>query len=277
MQRRLFYTSPVDHHNSESWEGLASSLKRAVVSACDSGLSVQVGTRPLFGYGTDTEEALAEIEEQHLAPREVRIDLWSSIVFYAAVCVTLGSGIRRKERRALMSRLKKKELSDQTLLREHEGPYDLESGRVYGYSLSPSDDRATIARLLEPFDGPIYLGEHWLIQDETEQVDTKSFDLVFRVGPNLAVFFASDPEAEERIWEACLSGEGLIAFYADDPAEAALKRRFSDFEDLQILLAEHPSAAMRVTIGRCHQDDSLVVVHGPPYAPELDESVLFVV
>ncbi len=82
MQRRLFYTSPVDHHSAESWGRLASSLKRAVESTCG-GASVEVGSEPLFTYGTDTEEALAEIEEQHLGPREVRIDLWCSIVVYA--------------------------------------------------------------------------------------------------------------------------------------------------------------------------------------------------
>ncbi len=288
MQRRLFYTSPVDHHNLEHWADLGRSLSRAVATIGDSELSVEVGTRPIFGYGSDSEEATAAVEEQRLAPRQVRIDLWCSICFYATVCLTLGPGVSRRERRALRRRLRKKELAAETFLRQHEGPYDLDSGCSYGYSLDPGDDRdrSTIADLLAPFDPPLYLGERWLLQDRSEQIDTDSFDLVVShrlspiggtSGPDLGIFLALDSAAEERIWQACTAGEGLIACYPDDPAEEQLLRRFSDFEDLRIFLAEAPSAGMRVTIGRCHQDDSLVVVHGPPYAPELDEPPVFVI
>lgn len=52
---------------------------------------------------------------------------------------------------------------------------------------------------------------------------------------------------------------------------------FSHFEDLKILLAEKPSAGMRVTMGRCHPDDTLVVVYTPPHEPEIDQTLLFVI
>lgn len=292
MERRLFFTSPVDHHNLGSWDGLGRSLKAAVAASCGRDVSIEVGTRPVFGYDTDVDETLAELEELRLGPREIRVDLWCSIFFYGTICVTLGPGLRRQERRALTRRLSKKELARHTLLREHEGAYDLDSGRVFGYQLFPGDDRArsTITEILEPFDGPVYLGEEWLVQDEDGILDNESFELIASrlkvagsgvegaVEEYLALFLARDPEAEARAWlNATASGQGLIALYADDAAEAKLVRRFTAFEDLPILLAEAPSANMRVTIGRCHDDDSLVVVYGPPWAPEVDEPVLFMI
>jgi hypothetical protein len=280
MERRLFFTSPVDHHNLRDWGSLARSLKAAVEAACGRDVSVVIGSQPVFGHGTDVDETLAELEEQRLGLREVRVDLWCSIVVYATLCVALGPGIRRQERRALLRRLLKKELTRQVLLREHEGSYDfLGGGYVYGYSISPGDDRdrSTLSFLLEPFDGPLYLGEPWLLQGTDERVDEEAFEVIVRPAPNLAIFLANDPEAEERIWEMATSGQGLIAFYPDDPAEAALVRSFADFRDLPILVAEAPSSGIRVTIGRCHQDDSLVVIYGPPGAPEIDEPVLFMI
>ncbi len=279
MQRRLFYTSPVDHHNLEEWPDLARSLSHAAEAACDRDIRLEVGPRPVFGYGTDVEEMLSALEAQELAPRQVRVDLWCSICFYAAVCVTLGPGIRRRERRDLIRRLGNKQLAGEAFLRQHEGAYDLDSGQCYGYHPEAADDRdrSTIADLLTAFDQPLYLGERWLLQDQNEQIDSESFDLIVPSGPNLGIFQAKDSAAEEIIWQACRNGEGLIAFYPDDPAEEQMLRRFSDFEDLRIFHAEAPSAGMRVTIGRCHQDDSLVVVHGPPWAPELDQPPMFVI
>lgn len=279
MQRRIFYTSPIDESGLDRWQGLAGRLERAVAATCDGKVSVTAGTQPVFGRGTDVDETLAALEEERLAPRDVRIDLWCSVPFYAAVCLTLGPGIRRGERRALTRRLQKKELSGQTFLREDEGEFHVDTGRVYGYSVSPADDRgrSTIDFLLTPFDSPIYMGEHWLIQGGDEQVDSESYDLVVRVGTNHAIFLANDPEAAERVWEASTRGEGLIAFHGDDPAEPEIRRRFSRYEDLVIFLAEKPFSGQRVTIGRCRPEDSLVVIYDPPYAPEVDEPILFMI
>jgi hypothetical protein len=279
VQRRLLYTSPIDDSGLESWPSLAGRLKRAVAATCGGDVEVKTGERPVFGYGTDVDETLAGLEEEVLAPREVRVDLWSSICRYAAVSFTLGPAIRRQERRELMRRLKKKELAGETFLGEAEGRFHLDQGRVYGYSISPADDRgkSTIEHLLIPFDTPLYIGEHWLLQGGDEQVDTASYEVVVRVGPNHAIFLANDPEAAERAWEASTHGEGLIAFYGDDPAEPEIRRRFSRSDDLVLFLAEKPWAGQRVAIGRCRPEDSLVVVYGPPYAPEIDEPILFMI
>lgn len=280
MQRRLFFTSPVDHRSLGGWDGLARSLKAAVAACCERDVTIEVGPRPVFGYGTDVDETRAELEELRLGPREVRVDLWCSVVHYGAICVALGPGIRRPERRALTRRLRKQELARQVLLREHEGPYDFDrGGNVFGYSISPADDRgrSTLSFLLSPFDGPVYLGEHWLLQGKDERVDDLAFEAASRPSPSLALFLVNDPEAEERVWEAAASGQGLVAFYPDDPAEAALVRGFADFRDLPIFVAEAPSAGMRVTIGRGRPEDSLAVVYGPPGAPEIDEPLLFMI
>lgn len=229
MERRLFFTSPVDDRNSGDWAGLARSLKAAVAASCGGDVAVAVGSEPVFGYGTDVDETLAELGELRLGPRDVRVDLWCSVVYYGAICVTLGPGIRRQERRTLTRRLRKTELARQVLLREVEGPYDLDaSGRVFGYPISPADDRgrSTLSMLLEPFDGPVYLGEQWLLQGQDERVDEDAFEVVVRPSPSLALFLASDPEAEERVWQAAASGQGLIALYAE-PSGVPSERQIS--------------------------------------------------
>jgi hypothetical protein len=290
MERRLFFTAPSGFRDSDRWSRLACSLKTAVEESCGGDVSVSIGTRPVCGSGRDLVETLQGIGEQKLGARDVRVDPWCSYMFYETICITLGPGVRDPESRALTGRLSRQELAGETLLRDHEGSYGLDSGWVFGYELFARDDRArsTIIQLLESFPDRVYLGEDWLTRDEDGRID-EAIEVIasgLRVADSsvegaldehLALFRAPDSVAEARAWtRATASGQGLIALAADDPAVEALVRRFMELDDLPILLAEAPSTTMRVTIGRCHDDDSLVLVYGPPGALEVDDPLLIV-
>jgi hypothetical protein len=269
---------------------LACSLQAAVEQSCGGDVSVSIGTRPVCGAGSDLGATIQSMSDQRLEAREIRIDSWFSYMFYETICITLGPEVRDPERRALTSRLCRQELSGETLLREHEGSYGLGSGLVFGYELFAGDDpaRSTIRRLLEPLPDRVYLGEDSLTEDEEERDDEALEVIASRLrvtgsgvegalDAHLALFRARDPAAELRAWtRATVSGQGLFALAADDPALKALVGRFMEFEDLRILLAAAPSDTMRLTIGRCHPDDSLVLVYGPPREPEVDSPVIFV-
>ncbi|MEM1180295.1 MAG: hypothetical protein AAGM22_18270 [Acidobacteriota bacterium] len=275
--RRLLYTSPVDARSLDDWGGLADALRGAVASTCV-GVDTQVGDGALFRVGGDAEETLASLEELRLG-RAVRIDLWCSVVHYSVVALTLGSDIKRSERRALAKRLRKV-LRGQTLLREVEGVFSEDTGLAFGFALSASEDaaaRADLEHLLFPFEQPLYLGERWLLQDDQERLDESSFRSIAEPAPGLVTFLTASGDADERIWRLCGSGEGLIAVFPDDPAIPNLVKSFSEKRDLPIMLAESKYSPLRVTVDRCHADDQLIVAYAGEGPPELEELPLFVI
>ncbi len=95
--------------------------------------------------------------------------------------------------------------------------------------------------------------------------------------PDLAFFLTQNLQAVASVWQSCAHGDGVVILELEDPALDALTRSFADLRDLPILLAEHPGDSARVTIGRCHQDDSLVVAYDPQYAPDVDAPLAFVI
>jgi len=277
MERRLFYTSPVDHDRLDVWPALSRDLRSVVESCCSNKVIIALGQDPVFGYGTDSGEALARLESTFLDPRDVRIELWSSIRHYAILCITLGAAIGRSERRSLVRKLNKKLLRQQTLLEEHEGPYYPDGRHVYAYALPTDDDRAltTFHDQLISFEPPAYLGENWLLVGKDEQIDQEGYDVLFPVGPQLSLFLANDLEAAESVWKASAQGDGLIVLAdAEDPALEAVASRFAGRRDLEIFLTLGPWFS-RVTLHRCHPEDHLAVIYAPPHQPEIEEPVVF--
>lgn len=276
--KRLFYSCSIDHRDLAPWGALAEKLRRAVEAACGRDVAVALGDAPVWAPGVDDEETLAELEEMRLH-RHVRIDLWSAVVDHGAIAVTLGSGIRRPERRALERKLRKA-LRGEALLRTVDGPYGDESARVFGYAISVANDaaaRAALDHLLCPFDPPFYVGERWLVQGDDELLDRQSFDQIVELAPGLVTFIARSGDGDERVWQRASAGAGLIACYADDPALPSLARRFYEVDDLRLFLADKPSSGTQITIDRGRSEHGLVVAYTPAGPPEIDPPYLFVI
>ena len=168
-------------------------------------MSVQVGSRPVFGYGIDADEALETLAQEPLSPRELRIDLWSDVRRHAVVCLSMGSGMVRAEHRALLQKVGKGPLRGEALICQGEGPYDLDSGVAFGYALSVDDagDRSDLETLLFAFDPPAYLGESWLIQGSDEKVDPAAYDEIVEISPVLKILSGLQPRS---------GGRGLVPF-----------------------------------------------------------------
>jgi hypothetical protein len=198
---------------------------------------------------------------------------------YESVCITFGSGITEAEQLGIARRLEEHELSGQALLRKWQGPYDFDATQVLGYSFADGgEDDDAIETILAPLDRPVYMARRDLLAPENAPIDPQSFDL-FIEEKGVAIFTAVDAAAERLLWKRAREqgNDGLIAMYGDDPADRVLASRFSDHDDLRILLAEEPSAGMRVSLGRCHQDDDLVVVYTPGDEPFVDQPLAFVI
>lgn len=274
--RRSFYTAPVDHQTLADWPKLAERLRRAAVKACERDAETEVGSEPVFTYGTDVEETLLGLEDFQSEPRTVRIDLWNAMVRYGAICVTLGDGIVRKERRALDKALGKA-LRGETLINETEGVFDRCTGRVYGYRLNPDDDRdrVTFSHLMNVFDPPLYVGERWLLQRDDESLDEDNYIIAPKTQGQIVQFTALDEGSEERVWRHATRGEGLIALYDDDPDLDEITRSFARHDDLRRLAGEGRN--FRATLGRCRPEDSLMVTYDDVNAPDERAKLLFVI
>ena len=273
---RLFYAAPEDVGDAATWKRLSVGLERAVKAGGGPGVTVEVGAQPIFAPGKDGDEALRELEEQETGWRHVRIDPWCAFPVYFAVGLTFGNGFVRKQLREIKRRIRKLD-PRLTPLYEHEGVYDLDAPRVYGYDLDPAnpEDAASLEHLMIPFrDGVIYLGEPWVFQERDESVDRSKFE-IFPVGPNLSLVSVLDGEVEVDLWMRSAAGLGLLAIDPADPAEAALKRRFADRDDLRILVGEAPFPGMRLAIYRT--PEAPLVVYDPNYAAEIDDAILFAI
>lgn len=274
--KQTFHTTPIDHDSLADWPDLATRLRRRAEKALGSGGRVEVGDEPAFTYGIDLEETLLGLEDLDLDPRTVRIDLWSAVVRYGTICITVGDGIVRKERRALEKGVAKV-LRGETLIHESDGAFDRDERRIYGYRLDPSDDRArsTLADLLLVFDPPHYLGERWILQGDDERVDEGLYDVWTKSSGRLVQFLARSDEAAERVWSLAEHGDGLIAVDLDDPGIDRLLQNFSRTDDLRFLPKKHWQH--RVTIGRCRPEDHLVVVYDSQGLPTDEADWLFVI
>ena len=267
--RRIFFTSPVDDDSRAGWPDFAARLGGSAETALGPGGRVELGGEPVFGYGqgaAEFEEALLRLEDLALGPRTVRIDLWSSIARYGAICITVGDGVVRKERRALEKGLKKV-LRGESLIHQSNGPFDRDERRIYGYRLDPADDRArsSLADLLLAFDPPHYLGERWMLQGDDERIDESRYE-IWPGSPNqLARFLARSEDAAERAWSLAEHGDGLIVMDVDDPEIGRLLQGFSCTDDLRWLPGK--TWQHRVTLGRCRPGDHLVVVYDSQALP----------
>lgn len=274
--KRSFYSSPVDHQTLGEWAKLSERLLRGAEKACRPDVTLEVSREPVFTYGIDVEETLLELEDLEFGARTVRIDLWSAIVRYGAICITVGEGIVRKERRALEKSVQKI-LRGETLIHESEGAFDRDERRIYGYRLDPADDRdrSTLADLLIPFDPPHYVGERWLLQGDDESIDAARYEIWPKTPSQVVQFAALTEEAQEDAWRRAHLGEGLLAVYPDDPALDDLVRHFASHDDLRRLPGK--SWEYRVAIGRGRPEDRLVVVYDASTLPSEDTEWLFVV
>ena len=274
--KQTFYTAPVDQDSLSEWPDLAARLRRRAEKAVGPGGRVEVGDKPIFGYGIDLEETLLGLEDQDLDPRTIRIDLWCAIVRYGTICITVGDGIVRKERRALEKGVQKV-LRGETLIHESEGAFDRDERRIYGYRLDPADDRSrsTLADLLLVFDPPHYLGERWILQGDDERIDESLYDVSAKSSGQLVQFLARTDEAAERVWSLAEHGDGLIAVDFDDPGIDRLLQNFSRKDDLRFLPKKRWQH--RVTIGRGRPEDHLVVVYDSQGLPSEEAEWLFTI
>ncbi|MEM6793017.1 MAG: hypothetical protein AAF725_03495 [Acidobacteriota bacterium] len=276
LPRRWLFTAP-RALVAGGWRELARELEADAAASCAPDAAIETRDEPVWREERNFEDILLDLEEMDPAPRSVRLEPWCEIEGYAGLSVLLGSRIGRKERRALGRRLAKSSLRGETLLREHEGAWDEDAGRVFGYRLDGRDagDRAALEHLLMPLDAPLYLAERWMLMGSDERPDLSSFEAIQEVGQGLALFLTRTGEAEERLFEGSTAGGGWVAGYPDDEAWDLLVRDFARFRDLPILMAEAPSAGMRVTSGRSADERPLVVVYGAPHEPEIETPILF--
>ena len=279
---RYLYASPVDLDNLGDWVDWSARLSRTVGQNVEERHELRVIEEPLLAPGIDVEERLAALEELEMASRGIRLELWSVHRGYGVVAITLGPGIVRRERRALLRGLDKA-LAPRPLLAQHEGPWDLDRCTAFGYALDPADeaDRVQIRWLVEALDQPLYMGERWLLQDRSEAIDPARYFIGQQICPRRVVFVAETEKAELDAWAQATSGEGLIALDPDDADLDLFARHFGASHDLETFLVQATAHNLpRVTLGRGPRGPGgpKVMVFDPPgYAPEIDELPIFFV
>jgi len=272
----LLFSSPVDHHDPSQWYRYRERVRDALLGA-KAARSVSLDDDdPLFGYGADVKSVLARIDGVQPAAGEIALAQWSTIVFYSASVLFLGEGV---EPRVVRSALR-----SEPFLREHVGRYALRSAGCAAFYLYPRVDAdvAPTRRLVEHVRDRVYVGPRWMVSDGDGRVDEARFD-VLRVagesGDDLSGSVAFRPRAgrtEEEIWDMGAQGDGVAVLSADDPRVPRVLEAPEVGDELALFMGDDGGRAFpRVTIGRCHMDDTFVCLYNHP--PPTDEQLQFVV
>ncbi len=227
------------------------------------GHPIHVCDQPVIGYGTDSAAASQGFPQPPLAPTEIRIDLWTSIVLYATLRITAGHLVDPDRIRHA--------LGDLTLLSEQQGIPTPDQARLRAYGDLPSP--ATRGKLIAQLADPVYLGhlDEGLLDENGDPWN--GVEILRLESERVAVFRLGDAETERVFWDGAFSslGHGRILLDLEDPALPRLARRFEHFEDCPLLLSDLTDRRPRITVGRCHMDDAyLCLYHSgiqPPSPP----------
>jgi hypothetical protein len=221
---------------------------------------------PLFRLGARVSAVVERISGIIPASREIIVVQWSAFTCHASAALVVGAGVPAAEVRAA--------LRGEHFLREHAGEFRVDSGSCFGYWLEPGQDadQALLAQLVGRIDQRVYAGEavrfvtgvHVLRNPDRSKV---------------AVVRAPDAGVEHRIWNDWRELHWIVVAGANDPLLASSTSLTSLHvgDELQLFMdstgerRRHP----RVTIGRCHEDSSIVCLYNAHHVP--DDRLIFVV
>jgi hypothetical protein len=272
----LIYSSPVDHHDPAQWYRYRERIRDALTGA-GAGREVSLDDDPLFTYGVDLESVIARVNAVQPGRGEIVLAQWSTIVFYSAAVLFLGEGVDTQVVRSA--------LRSEPFLKEHVGEYTPRSASCHAHQLYPAVDEDVTAtrRIVGCVHDRVYVGARWMVNDEEGRVDDGRFEVLRGAdgsgeGPLRSLAFRPRvPEIEEEIWKMGAQGsDGVAVLSANDPRLPAILEAADVADELTLFIGDGGGhMPPRVTIGRCHMDDTLVCLYNHP--PVTDENLQFLV
>lgn len=226
---------------------------------------VTADDEPIFTYGVDPLAAVARINEMRPDAAQVVLAQWTAVEFYSASVVVLGDDVSAESVKGA--------LSSERLLREHSGEFAAQGALMFGYQLEvvTDDGLAAALRLARRVPNAVYVTDRPAVNDGEGEIDDDNFEVLHQsgVGSNavdggLVVFRPRSPEAEAGLVRgAARNNNGVAVLQADDPLLADVERLAEVDNELALFLGGADDHRMtRVTIERCHMDDSFVAVYG---------------
>ena len=263
--RILIYACPADHHDVASWYRYRDRITALLSTGAE--WTLRVDDEPLFRYAADARSVTARIDRMHVAGPEIVLVQWSTYVFYSASALILGMDVSRDVVEARMG--------GERLLRSYPAGFDAAACGCAGYDLHPGseDGLHTTETLVRLVDDPVYLGPAWMVNDGEGVPDASRFDvLTLRADRRFAAFRPRDQDIASETLKAISVGDGLAIVGRSDPlvSDVALLADATDELSLFLQPVDAKRRHTRVTIGRCHMDDSFTCVYNHPPIARLE-------
>ena len=246
---------------------LSSSGCASVVTADD---------EPIFTYGVHPAAGVTRINEMRPGAAQVVLAQWTAVEFYSASVVILGDDVSAQSVKGA--------LRSERLLREHSGEFATQGALMFGYQLEvlTDDGLAAALRLARRVPNAVYVADRPAVNDGEGEIDHDNFEVLHQsgVGSNavdggLVVFRPRSDEAEADVVRGAARNNGVAVLQADDWLLADVERFAELDNELALFLGGADDHRMtRVTIERCHIDDSFVAVYGQRLETEVPLSFL---
>lgn len=267
--RILIYACPADHHDAASWYRYRDRFTALLSTEAE--WTLRADDEPLFRYDADARSVLSRLDRMNVAGGEIVLVQWSTYVFYSASALLLGPDVSLG---AVQERM-----GGERLLRSYPAGFDANACGCAAYDLHP-DSKAglrTIETLVRLVDDPVYVGPSWMVNDGEGTPDNSRFDvLTLRDDKRFAVFRPRDHDVARETLKAITDGDGLAIVGRSDPvlSDVALLADATDELSLFLEPVDAQRRHTRVTIGRCHMDDSFTCVYNHPPIARLEPRFL---
>ena len=259
MPHLLIFSAAFSRDFPASWYSYRDRILDALsASGCAS--VVTADDAPIFSYGIDPVAALARVNAMRPDAGQVIVAQWTAFEFYSSSVVVLGHGVTAESVTGA--------LRSERLLRDHSGELTAQGALMYGYDLDVFTDEELLAalRLARRVPNAVYVAERPMVNDGEGEIDHTRFELLPQFGApdrGFVVFRPRTPEAEAEVVQSAARNDGVAVLQSDDPVLEDIAR-FADVGDELALFLDGADGQRRkrVTIGRCHMDDSFVAVYG---------------
>ena len=257
--RILIYSCPADHHDAGSWYRYRDRITALLSTGAE--WTMRVNDDPLFRYDADARSVVSRIDRMSVAEREIVLAQWSTYVFYSASALLLGPDVSIG---AVQERM-----GGERLLRSYPAGFDANACGCAAYDLhtGSEDGLRTIETLVRLVDDPVFIGPSWMVNDGEATPDTSRFDvLTLRDDKRFAAFRPRDRDIARETLKAITDGDGLAIVGGSDPVLSDVALFADTTDELSLFLQPFDAKRRhtRVTVGRCHMDDSFTCVYQHP-------------
>ena len=263
MPHLLTYSASFSRDIPASWYRYRDRVLRTLSASGCAGV-VTADDEPIFTYGVHPSAAVARINAMRPDAAQVVLAQWTAVEFYSASVVVLGDDVSAESVKGA--------LRSERLLREHRGEFAAQGALMFGYQLEvlTDDGLGAALRLARCVPNAVYVADRPAVNDGEGEIDDDNFEVLHQsgVGSNalaggLVVFRPRSPEAEAEVVRGAARNNGVAVLQADDPLLADVARLAEIDNELALFLGGADDHRMkRVTIERCHMDDSFVAVYG---------------